>query len=259
MAISFAQTVLLGAVAGFTVYLGLPVARLDVSERTKGIMNAVSIGILTFLFYEILHGALEPTEHAIELVAEGGSLAHLGLVAAVVGGFSVGLVGLSLVERTFASRVGSTEKNTSLALMIAVGLGFHNFSEGLAIGQSAASGAMSLAFLLIVGFALHNVTEGFGIAAPLANERVSFGALAGMGLVAGGPTFLGTMIGRAWTSQLASVLALALAAGALLYVIEQLFGVTRRQLSKTTVFASVAVGFFLAFGTELVLELAMHA
>ena len=68
-------------------------------------------------------------------------------------------------------------------MMIAIGIGLHNFSEGLAIGQAANSGAISLATILIVGFGLHNTTEGFGIAAPLtAGNRPSL-ALSGPGRV----------------------------------------------------------------------------
>ena len=94
-----------------------------------------------------------------------------------------------------------------LALMIAVGIGLHNFSEGLAIGQSAASGEISLALLLIIGFGLHNATEGFGIVAPLPSgkDRPGWGFLALLGLIGGGPTFVGTIIGQAVVSDILSV------------------------------------------------------
>lgn len=90
----------------------------------------------------------------------------------------------------------------SLALMIAIGLGLHNFSEGLAIGQAAATGAIAFATVLIVGFGLHNVTEGFGIAAPMASDsdRPSWSFLGVAGLIGGGPTFLGTIVGYSFTS-----------------------------------------------------------
>jgi ZIP family zinc transporter len=83
-------------------------------------------------------------------------------------------------------------------MMIAVGIGLDNFAEGLAIGTSAAAGESQLTVLLIVGFGLHNATEGFGLVAPLsaAGTRPSWGRLGLLGLVGGGPTFLGTFVGQ---------------------------------------------------------------
>src|ERR671932_99238 len=102
-----------------------------------------------------------------------------------------------------------------LALFIATGIGLHNFSEGLAIGQSAARDEISLALVLIIGFGLHNATEGFGVVAPLAGERdrPSWRFLGLLGLIGGGTTFLGTLVGQAWVSEALSVGVLALAAG----------------------------------------------
>ena len=64
----------------------------------------------------------------------------------------------------------SSPPSAWLSLLIATGIGLHNFSEGLAIGQAGAQGEISLAIVLIIGFGLHNATEGFGIVAPLAGE-----------------------------------------------------------------------------------------
>ena len=121
-----------------------------------------------------------------------------------------------------------------LALLIATGIGLHNFSEGLAIGQSAAQDEVALALILIIGFGLHNATEGFGIVAPMsgAEERPSWGFLGLLGLIGGAPTFLGTLIGQSFVSEAVSVAFLALAAGSLLYVVIQLMHVNR-QLGHT--------------------------
>src|SRR5213082_918263 len=114
-----------------------------------------------------------------------------------------------------------------LALFIATGIGLHNFSEGLAIGQSVARNEVSLALVLIIGFGLHNATEGFGIVAPLAVEdaRPSWSFLLLLGLVGGGPTFLGTIVGRSFVNETLFVAFLALAAGSILYVVIQLLNV----------------------------------
>jgi ZIP family zinc transporter len=139
--------------------------------------------------------------------------------------------------------------------MIATGLGLHNLSEGLAIGQSAASGAVAFAVVLVIGFALHNVTEGFGIAAPLAAEEAmpSWRFLFTAGLIGGGPTFLGTVIGYAFTSTYVYVLFLALAAGALFYVIGEMFHLGRRFNSPIAMAWGLLFGFLLAYGTDLFL------
>jgi len=247
------ETVVLGTVAGGTVFFGLPVARLSVSDRTTHLLNGGAIGVLFFLLVDILHGALEPVEKAVESTAETGAL-HLALPAALVLGFAAGLVGLAWFNDRF---VRSRSTARMAALMVAVGIGLHNFSEGLAIGQSAATGAISLATLLIVGFALHNVTEGFSIAAPLSSAETSTAYLAGLGLVAGGPTFAGTVVGEVWTSPLTFVLFLALAGGALVYVVQELLGIDRPGVSKTAMFSAVTVGFVVSFGTDLVVSVAM--
>jgi zinc transporter, ZIP family len=140
-------------------------------------------------------------------------------------------------------------------MMIATGLGLHNLSEGLAIGQSAATGAVAFAVVLVAGFALHNVTEGFGIAAPLAMDTTmpSWGFLASAGIIGGGPTFLGTVIGYAFTSTYIYVLFLALAAGALLYVINEMFHLGRRLNTPVAMGWGLLVGFLLSYATDLLL------
>ena len=140
-------------------------------------------------------------------------------------------------------------------LLIATGIGLHNFGEGLAIGQSAAAGELSLALVLIIGFGLHNATEGFGIVGPMAGEaeRPSWAFLGLMGLIGGGPTFLGTVVGQAWVSTALSVAFLALAAGSILYVVVELIGVCRALASKTMLFQGLLLGLFLGFATDFVL------
>lgn len=141
-----------------------------------------------------------------------------------------------------------------LALLIAVGIGLHNFSEGLAIGQSANNGQLSLAILLIIGFGLHNATEGFGITAPLVGqgERPTWRFLFLLGIVGGGPTFLGTMIGQAYVNERLYLLFLSLAVGSILYVIVQLFAVAQRLKRPLLLHTGLLVGLFAGIATDYV-------
>jgi ZIP family zinc transporter len=144
-----------------------------------------------------------------------------------------------------------------LSLMIAVGIGVHNFSEGLAIGQSYASGAIGLAMTLVVGFAAHNATEGFGIAAPLTglSKRPRYSFIILVGLVGGGPTFIGTALGSLWTSTPVYILFLSIAGGALVYVTMLMYNAGRRQATNDILMIGSFVGLLAGFVTDLLVTL----
>jgi ZIP family zinc transporter len=271
--LSSTTVALMGAIAGLTIFLGLPVARLrGLDVRVQGLLNAVATGVLFFLVVDILSKANTPVEDALDRAHQGQLGTFGGLLLLYVGGLAAGLVGLTWFNRRFANRLGrrpelrgpgaavaapsaSMPSARGLALMIATGLGMHNFSEGLAIGQSAAAGALAFTGVLVIGFGLHNITEGFGVAAPLASrdERPSWAFLGAAGLIGGGPTFLGTLIGYNLVSPYAFVLFLALAGGALIYVINEMLGVCRKLNTPMALAAGLLTGFLAGFGTDLVL------
>jgi ZIP family zinc transporter len=134
----------------------------------------------------------------------------------------------------------------------------HNFSEGLAIGQSAASGQISLAVVLVVGFGLHNATEGFGITAPLAGQaiRPSRRHLAVLGIIGGLPTLVGTLLGSFFVNEVVSVVFLALAAGSILYVIIQLLKVAQKLSSGSTLYVGVLGGLSAGLVTDFIVTAA---
>src|SRR5262249_35156170 len=142
-----------------------------------------------------------------------------------------------------------------LALFIAIGIGLHNFAEGLSIGQLGASDEIQLAVLLVIGFAVHNATEGFGIVAPLAAEgsHPTWAFLALMGVIGGGPTFVGTLVGQSWVNENLSMVFLALAAGSILYVIVQLMHVAQRLGHREAMMWGLFGGLMFGYATELVL------
>ncbi|HEX2647481.1 MAG TPA: zinc permease [Candidatus Dormibacteraeota bacterium] len=256
---SQAAAVGLGAIAGATIFLGLPVARMHgLPKPVQGFLNAFATGILIFLLWDILSHAAGPVEAAIE---QGHRSSFAGMAAIFAVGISVGLLGLVYFNRSIFGhlRHGAAQPSArSLTLAIATGLGLHNLSEGLAIGESAHVGAIAFTGVLAVGFALHNITEGFGIAAPMTTENkpAPWSFLAIAGLIGGGPTFLGTWIGYLAHSDYFSIAFLAVAAGALLYVLNELFNLGRRISTPGTFAWGLLLGFLTAFATDLVLTLA---
>jgi len=277
---SLSRTLLLGFIAGVTILLGLPFGRLRrPAFGLRVLLNATAVGVLVFLTWDVLSAAWAPIDAALGAVHDdtGGLGPVVGYGLLFAAGLSVGLLTLVGYERWMARRsttltrrfgpgamaVGELPARRAalsgwsparrLALLIATGIGLHNFAEGLAIGQSAASGDIALATLLVIGFGLHNATEGFGIVAPLAGDdagRPSWAFLGLMGLIGGGPTFLGAALGHGFTSEPVSVAFLTLAAGSILYVVVQLITVAAKAKRSDLLAYGLLIGLLAGFVTD---------
>lgn len=280
---SFTETALLGAIAGFTIFIGLPVARMRIlSQKTRVALAMLSVGILVFLLVDVLSHGFEISETAVSDYHDGnGTFIHAAALALLlVGGFALGSAGLGILERRIRerapapapmagaavdvlpatdapaadSKAEARERALRTALIVAAAIGIHNFAEGLAIGVSASTGEIGLATVLIIGFALHNSTEGFGIVGPLGDVTPSWRWLLLAGLIGGGPTFVGAMVGYQVNSEALELAFYAVAGGAILYVIGEIWHGMRRFGHRELGLAWLAVGFAAGVITDLVVS-----
>jgi len=214
---------------------------------------SLTIGLLLFLFVDTGREGLEiaavmpESYHGVALLLFSAATAYLGLEA----------LRSWLSARKARANPGMESGKWVVALLVAIGIGLHNFGEGLAIGAAFAQGAAGLGTLLIVGFTLHNTTEGLAIVAPLANERTRIVDLLKLGLIGGIPTILGTWLGGFVYSPVWSVLFLGVGAGAIAQVVVQ---ITRQMaadapaaqfLAKAPVLGGLCAGFGIMYVTGM--------
>ena len=236
------------------------------------VLLAITIGLLGFLFIDAVHEGLDGAANLADSY-QGAALFVGAAAAAYLGLETVGQwLRNARARRTLpdpraqraedarpaseASEAGPTSSAGVLALLIAIGIGLHNFGEGLAIGAAFALGEAALGTLLIVGFTLHNTTEGLAILAPIAKERPSIRLLLKLGLIGGAPTIAGAWLGGFVYSPVAAVLCLALGAGAIAQVVHQL----SRQISRgpaagfatAPVMLGLLCGFAVMYGTGMI-------
>jgi zinc transporter, ZIP family len=208
--------------------------------RAMDFLLALTLGLLLFLLVDALHEGFEAAAdlaqsfQGIALLAFGVGAAYLALEA--LGGW-------------LSRRQSALGAAWVTALLLAIGIGLHNFGEGLAIGAALALGEVALGTLLILGFTLHNTTEGLAIIAPLAGKRVPVGRLVLLGAIGGVPTIAGAWLGGFVYSPVWSVLFLGLGAGAIAQVIVQIArGVAGgRPVAAYLKSGPVVAGFFTGF------------
>jgi len=213
-----------------------------ISKNKYHFFLALTAGLLLFLGIDSIEEALDVSEENLA-----GSFNGALLVATVVVLSFLGLYysGEKLIRRAASSRLS---KPVAIALMISIGIGLHNFGEGLAIGAAVGLGSIAFSTFLIVGFALHNTTEGIAIAAPMSRGKglvgkALIGKLVALGLIAGSPAIFGAWVGGFVYSPFTSVIFLAIGAGAIFQVIITILRWIREEGDKNLSSASVASGF----------------
>jgi ZIP family zinc transporter len=247
-------------------------------SRARVALAMFAVGVLAFIFVDVLSSGISIVDDTLTAVKNHHqSLGYLiWLVVLLAGGFALGSAGLAMVERSM--RPGprrppiaggadtaaleadplvreldaARRRALRVGLTIAGAIGVHNFAEGLAIGVSARAGAISLATVLIIGFALHNATEGFGIVGPLGDVKPSWRWIGLAGLIGGGPTFLGSLVGYAVTSHPLELAFYAAAGGAILYVIGEVWNGMRRYGHRELGLLMVSAGFLVGVLTDLI-------
>lgn len=209
------------------------------------VLLAVTLGLLAFLFIDTVSEGLE----SVSSLPSSFQGATLFTAAAAGAWLALEVIGAALRRRRGTANLAGTTR-AEMALLVAIGIGFHNFGEGLAIGAAFALGEAALGTLLIVGFTLHNTTEGLAIIAPIAKDRPSLLTLARLGAIGGAPTIAGAWLGGLVHSPVVAVLCLGLGAGAIAQV---LFRISKQMAGDRPVMARmasvpVALGLVAGFG-----------
>jgi zinc transporter ZupT len=234
------------------VFLGIfwfPALRL-LGRRTMTFLMAATAGLLIFLGLDTLAEALE-FANEVPSAFQGIGLIGIGAVAT--------FLLLDAISKKQTEITGNeTDRRLAIAFMIAIGIGFHNLGEGLAIGAAYNVGEVALGTFLVVGFIIQNITEGLGIIAPVLRDRPRISQLALMGLIGGAPAILGAWIGGFAPSPFLAVLFLAIGAGAILEVIYEIAKLIQKDVSRQpmpmTVFSGILVGMLLLWVTGLFIK-----
>ena len=220
-----------------------------ISKQKYHFFLALTAGLLLFL-------AIDSIEESIEVSNENLANSFNGslLVATVV---VLSFLTLYYLGNKIVAKADSLNfsKPVAIGLMISIGIGLHNFGEGLAIGAAVGIGSIAFSTFLIVGFALHNTTEGIAIAAPMSRGKLMLGKLAIMGMIAGTPAIFGAWIGGFAYSPFTSVIFLAIGAGAIFQVILVLMKWIQKEndgnLSTFSVVSGFAIGMLVMYLTSI--------
>ena len=220
-----------------------------ISKQKYHFFLALTVGLLLFLAIDSIEEAIEVSNENLADSFNGTLLITTVTVLSFLGLY---YSGNKLVEKAGSSKF---TKPVAIALMISIGIGLHNFGEGLAIGAALGMGSIAFSTFLIIGFALHNTTEGIAIAAPMSRGKLMIGKLAAMGIIAGSPAIFGAWMGGFVYSPFTSVIFLAIGAGAIFQVIVVIMKWIQEEndknLSTIAVVSGIAVGMLVMYLTSI--------
>lgn len=226
------QLALIGLFVGFVPILAgygfLPGLR-ALGDTGRDFALGLTVGLLLFLLIDTM-------SEGLTFAAAAAPGLHAGM------GFWTVTLLVAVILFAAARWRGGAPKGAKLAFFIALGIGFHNLGEGVAIGASIATGEVALAAFLIIGFFLHNLSEAIAITAPYRGARIGFATLLGLALLAGAPAAIGTIAGGFAFTPFRATLAFAVGAGAILQVLAELGRMLFGGLDKASG-AATAVGF----------------
>jgi zinc transporter ZupT len=234
------------------IFLGIfwfPALR-QLGRRAMTFLMAATAGLLLFLGLDTINEALE--------VAARVPSAFQGIGILGIGAVATFLLLDAISKRQTQVTGNETERRFAVSLMIAIGIGFHNLGEGLAIGAAYSVGEIALGTFLVVGFIIQNITEGLGIIAPLLRDRPTIGRLAMLGFVGGAPAILGAWIGGYTASPILAVLFLAIGTGAIFEVVYEISKLIQKDTAKEamplTVFSGVLTGMLMLWVTGMLIK-----
>ena len=211
---------------------------------------AFTMGLLIFLGIDAVIEATEISENHLSSVFNGELLIATVIILSFLALYGLGK---KLTQKAEFSKLS---KGLAISLMIAIGIGFHNLGEGLAVGAAIALGEVALSTFLIIGFATHNTTEGLAIAAPLTGTKAKITKMIGLGLIAGIPAIFGTWIGGFSFSPFFTLIFLAIGAGAIFQVVLSIFQYMKEKsdlLPNTSLFAGISVGLLVMYLTSVLI------
>ena len=211
---------------------------------------AFTMGLLIFLGIDAVLEASEISKNHLSSVFNGELLISTVVILSFLSLYGIGK---KLIKRTECSNLS---KGLAISLMIAIGIGFHNLGEGLAVGAAIALGEVALSTFLIIGFATHNTTEGLAIAAPLTSTKAKIAKMIGLGLIAGIPAIFGTWIGGFFFSPFFTLVFLAIGAGAIFQVVLSIFQYMKEKsdlFSNPSLFAGISVGLLVMYLTSVLI------
>ena len=228
--------------------LWLPFIR-QISKNKYNFFLALTVGLLLFLGLDAIEEAIEVSDEFLSASFNGVLLIAMITIVSFLGLYYAS-------EKLSNTNHSHISKPLAIGLMISIGIGLHNFGEGLAIGAAIGLGQVALSTFLIVGFALHNTSEGIAIAAPLAKTKSSIVKIAALGLIAGSPAIFGAWVGGFAFSPFTAIMFLAIGAGAIFQVIVVILKWLQKQdesiLSNGPVLSGIAIGLIVMYVTSII-------